>query len=190
MNYSYLMKELLDDELYRHSRYTAEAAVSLAEHYGVDSEKAYLAGIVHDYGKRYAKQELINKAEELGLSLDRTTWKQDKLLHAPVGAAMLKKEHKISDPELLNAIAYHTTGRKGMSLFEKIIYLADKIEKSRQFVGLEEIRKIAYTNLDQALLAVVDLTIASVLARGLLLHPRSVVFRNSLLEVLGEKEYN
>ncbi len=188
MNYPYLMKEMLDDELYRHCLYTAEAAASLAKCYGIDSENAYLTGMVHDYGKRYSAQELLGKAEELGLSLDPITRRQGKLLHAPVGAALLEKELKISDAEILEAVACHTTGRSSMTLFEKIIYLADKIEKSRQFEGIEKIRRTAYTNLEQALIAVIDAAIGSVLSRGLLLHPRSVEFRNSLLMEIEEQD--
>ena len=181
MNYNHIMQELLDLELYRHCLQTAEAAVCLAEHYGQDADKAYLTGLVHDYGKRYSKQELNCKANQMGLSLDKITRQQEKLLHAPVGAALLKRELKIMDPEVLKAVKYHTTGRSGMSLFEKIIYLADKIEAGRQYRGIEEIRKLAYRNLNQALLIVVDNAISSVLSRGLLLHPGTVAFRNNLL---------
>ncbi len=190
MNYSYIMQEKLDDDLYRHCVYTAEAAVSLAEHYGADAEKAYLAGIVHDYGKRYSGRELLHKADQLGLLLDQVTRKQEKLLHARVGAALLESELGINDSEILNAVVYHTTGREGMSLFEKIIFLADHIEKSRQYEGVDKIRKLAFRDLDQALLAAVDTTIRSVLARGLMLHTRSVEFRNSLLAEIGKNDYN
>ncbi len=180
--YSSLIKERLGEKLYRHSLSVAEAAVSLAEHYGADTEKAKLAGLVHDYGKRYSKQDLIRKAELLELPLDRITKQQVKLLHAPVGAALLESELKISDPEIIRAVAYHTTGRRGMALLDKITYIADYVEEGRQFEGVEYIRKAAYCNLDQALLAAVDTAIRSILDRGLLLHPRSVDFRNSLLE--------
>lgn len=181
MNYNQIMHELLDSELYRHCLQTAETAVCLAKHYDQDADKAYLTGLVHDYGKRYSKQELNLKADQMGLTLDRITRQQEKLLHAPVGAALLKRELKITDPVVLGAVKYHTTGGIGMSLFEKIIYLADKIEAGRQYPGVEKIRKLAYVKLDQALLVVVDNAISSVLSRGLLLHPRSVAFRNFLL---------
>ncbi len=180
--YSSLMKERLDGELYRHSLSVAEAAVSLAEYYGADTGKAELAGLVHDYGKRYSKQDLIRKADLLGLSLDRITRQQEKLLHAPVGAALLKSELEICDPEIIRAVACHTTGQIGMTLLDKIIYLADYVAEDRQFEGVEQIRKTAYSNLDRALLAAVDMGIKSVVDRGLMLHPRSVAFRNSLLE--------
>ncbi len=188
--YSSLMKEMLDDETYRHSRRVAEAAVKLAEHYGIDPGKAKLAAIVHDYGKRYSRQELIQKANQLGLKLDRITRQQEKLLHAPVGAALLESELKILDPEVAGAVAYHTTGRIGMTLLEKILYLADFIEEGRRYEGVEFIRKAAYSNLERALLAAVDMTIKSVVARGLLLHPRSVAFRNRLLEEITNDPFH
>jgi predicted HD superfamily hydrolase involved in NAD metabolism len=176
-----LMKEMLDEELYRHSLGVAEAALSLSECYGADTQKAYLAGMIHDYGKRYTKKELLRKAQLMGLSLDRITRQEKRLLHAPVGAALIRSELKIKDPDIIKAVAYHTTGRSGMTLLEKVIYLADYIEAGREFKGVELIREIAAKNIDQALLVAVNQAIKSVLARDLMLHPRSVVFRNSLL---------
>jgi len=181
--YRRMIKDMLDDELYRHSLGVAEVAVSLAKHLGIDCCKAEISGLVHDYGKRYTYHDLIAKAENLGISLDRITKREGRLLHAPVGAALLETELKISDPEIIRAVAFHTTGRSGMTLFEKVVYLADYIEMGRQFEGIEKIREIAYVNIDLALLAAVDQAIRSVIERGFMLHPRSVAFRNSLLAV-------
>ncbi len=181
MNYSSLMKESLKANLYQHCLGTANAAFSLAAHYGADENKANLAGLVHDYGKRYSAPELLRKADEHSIYLDFYTRSSGKLLHAPVGAALLKIEQGLDDPEVLRAVKYHTTGRRGMTLLEKILYLADYIEEGRRFDGVKEIRKAAFLNLDEALLLAVDNTISSVVRRGLLLHPRSVAFRNSLI---------
>ncbi len=181
MNYTSLMKERLKTDLYHHCLGTAEAAFKLAAHYGADKDKAYLAGIVHDYGKRYSAGELLTKADEHGICLDFYTRNSGKLLHAPVGAALLNIELELEDPEVLQAVAYHTTGRRGMTLLEKILYLADYIEEGRNFEGVAEIRKAAFNNFEKALLLAVDNTISSVVRRGLLLHPRSVAFRNSLI---------
>lgn len=172
---------MLDEKLFRHSMGVAKAAASLAEYYGQSKEKAYLTGIVHDYGKRYSRQELIKKAEEMNLRLDRVTREESRLLHAPVGAALLKSEGKVKDPEILRAVYYHTTGRKGMTGLEKVIYLADYIEEGRDFAEADKIRKLAWSDPEQAMLEAVEFAIESVLQRGLLLHPRSVAFRNSLL---------
>lgn len=179
--YSILMKDRLSRELYLHSLGAAEAAVGLARQYGADESKAYLAGMVHDYGKRYSGSELLQKADLHGVPLDRWTRQSNKLLHAPVGAALLKIELEIDDPEIISAVAYHTTGRSGMSLLEKIVYLADYIEAGRLYDGVENVRNIALKNLDQALLLAVDTAIRSVVDRKLLLHPQSVAFRNSLI---------
>lgn len=176
-----LMKEMLNDELYRHSLGVAEAALYLADLHGADPRKAYLAGMVHDYGKRYSSEELLRKAHFLGVQLDRIARQEERLLHAPVGAALIVSELKISDSDIIKAVAYHTTGRSNMTLLEKVVYLADFIEKGRDFEGVDLIREAACNNIDQALLAAVNQTIESVLTRGLLLHPRSVAFRNSLL---------
>lgn len=181
MNYSSLMKESLKTNLYQHCLGTAEAAYELAAHYGTDKEKAYLAGIVHDYGKRYSAGELLRKADEHGIFLDFYTRNSSKLLHAPVGAALLNIELKLDDPEVIQAVAYHTTGHRTMTLLGKILYLADYIEEGRNFEGVEEIRKAAFNNFEEALLLAVDNTICAVVRRGLLLHPRSVAFRNSLI---------
>ena len=188
MNYTYLMKEKLDSELFKHSLGTAKAAAELAKRYDVDSEKVYLAGIVHDYAKPLSGDELLKKAEQLQVPLDRITRQQHKLLHAPVGAVLLEKELEIRDPDVLKAVAYHTTGHSKMSNFEKVLYLADYIEENRQISGVEEIRKAAEKDLELALLIALDTAIQSIVARRLMLHPDSVAFRNSLLKELAGKD--
>lgn len=179
--YRELMQKTLDAELYEHSLATAEIATELAELYGSKREKAYLAGLVHDYGKRLKRQQLLEAAERYNLKLDSITLGDARLMHAPVGAVLLAEELKIKDHELLNAVSYHTTGYSGMTLLAKVLYLADCIEPGRKFDGVDKIRELAAVDLEQALLAAVDKTICSVVARGMKLHPRSVAFRNSLL---------
>ncbi|MBM4234933.1 MAG: HD domain-containing protein [Firmicutes bacterium] len=180
--YRELMRKRLDAELYEHSLATAETAAELAVRYGSKREKAYLAGLVHDYGKRLKRRQLLEVAESYNLKLDRITMGEAKLLHAPVGAALLTEELKINNRELLNAVSFHTTGSSGMTLLARVLYLADCIEPGRTFDGVDKIRELAAIDLEQALLAAVDKTICSVVARGLKLHPRSVAFRNSLLD--------
>ncbi len=181
-----LIEEHLGKRLYRHSVGVAETAAALAARYRVDRHRAYLAGLIHDYGKAYNREELCRKADLLGLRLDRITLAEKRLLHAPVGAALLQFELGLTDPAVIKAVAYHTTGREKMTLLEKVLYLADLVEPGRDFDGVEKLREIAFTGLEPALLAAVDQTIQSVIRRGMLLHPRSVQFRNSLLASLRE----
>ncbi len=176
-----IVRERLNPNLFRHSIGVAQAARALAERYGADPDAAYLSGLIHDFGKQYSKDELLQAAVHYQHSLDDLTCRTVKLLHAEVGAVLVEKELGISDPEILNAVVFHTTGRPGMTLLEKIIYLADYIEPGRTHTGLDELRELAFRQLDQALLVAVEQSIKSVLQRGLLLHPRSVEFRNSLL---------
>ena len=175
------LRKHLGPELYRHSLGVAETALELAERYGADKRRAYLAGLVRDYAKNLSAERLLALASHFGLPIDRITRAEPRLLHAPVGAALLPLEMKITDTAVLNAIACHTTGSSRMSLLARIVYLADVIEPSRDYPGVERLRQEAFQDFTGALLAAVENTIGSVLARGLLLHPRSVSFRNQLL---------
>lgn len=179
--YRDLMQRTLSETLFRHSLGTAEAAAALAAHYGADVEKAYIAGLLHDYAKQYSKEVMYCKADQLGLKLDPIIRHEGKLLHAPLGSALLRTEIGFEDPDILEAIAYHTTGHEVMSLLGEVLYLADFIEESRCFEGVDKIRAVAYLDLDKALLRAVDHTICSVLTRGLILHPHSIAFRNRLI---------
>lgn len=171
----------LGSKLYEHSLGVAQTAACLANRYGSQQEKAYLAGLVHDYGKVYPGPELVRLARQMGLDLDWISLAETGLLHAPVGAALLPVELEVSDIEIIKAVKYHTTCRKGASLLEKIVYLADYIEPGRRHPAVALVREAAENNLHRALLLAVEQTIRSVLDRGKLLHPRSVEFRNSLI---------
>ncbi len=180
-DYQGIVENNLEERLYRHSLGVAKIAESLAQKNGADRCKAYLAGLLHDYGKRYSTNQLMEKAKELSIDLDWFCINEPKLLHAPVGAALLKSELDIYDKELLDAVAYHTTGKAKMTMLGKILYLSDSIEPGREYRGVNEIRSLASFDLDGAILKVVEYTILSVLERKLLLHPLSVELRNDLL---------
>ena len=180
-NYRKRLQEHLGAELYRHSLGVAETAAALAVRYRGDRRRAYLAGLLHDFGKGYSQIELGRIAGQMGLCLDRVSLEEKGLLHAPVGAALLQRELGVTDAAVLKAVADHTTGRARLPLLGKILYLADMIEPGRDFEGVAQLRELAFTDLDKALLAAVDHTIQAVIQRGLLLHPRSVHIRNSLL---------
>ncbi len=176
------LKKMMEDELYQHSQGVADTAKALAARYGADGNKAYLAGLVHDYAKGFPAEVLFEMAQQLSIPLDRVSRTEKRLLHGPVAAALLPRELGITDREIISAVAYHTTGRPEMALLEKVVYLADFIEPGRAFPGVEKLRRTAMQSLEEALLAAVEETICSVLKRGLMLHPRSILFRNSLLD--------
>ena len=119
----------------------------LADVFGCDKDKALIAGALHDC----AKELPIEKQLELAKKYSGDLFTEKKLLHSPAGATFAKEEFGIEDKEILDAICYHTTGRGDMSILEKIVYLADKIEPSRNYTDLTPIREAAEKDLDSAM---------------------------------------
>lgn len=172
----------LSEKRYTHSLGVAEEAVKLAERYGADKDKAYIAGLVHDTAKEISADDARKMLKEsFGLKPDSVTYNVPKLLHAPLGACMAQTEFEIFDPEILDAIKYHTTAKADMPILTKIIYMADYIEPNRDFDGVDELRKIAYEDIDKAVLIGLDYTIEELLSAGKMFHPDTVHARNYLL---------
>ncbi len=183
------LKKNLSDERYSHSLGTAQAAQELAKQYGLDSDKAYLAGLVHDCAKNMDNNKLLdlikNKIKE-GFNVDEL--KNPKVYHAIAAPYVAKKEFEIDDAEILNAIRKHTIGSTDMSLFDKIIFLADKIELNTRD---ETYRKPLYdileqnkgiNGLDMALFKCYSETIKSLVQRKLFICPDTIDVYNKLQE--------
>lgn len=179
--WEFALRDKLGLTLYRHSLSVKQVAIDLARCYGANTEKASIAGILHDYGKAFSHEDLLRCAHKWGMEIDEVTLNEPDLLHAPVGARLIQKQFNINDKEVLEAVEVHTTGRKGMGLLAKIIYLADYIEVGRNYPGVERLRELAFKDLDKAVLTAVEQTISYVLKRGRLIHPNSIFLRNSLV---------
>ncbi|MDK2918044.1 MAG: hypothetical protein PWQ37_777 [Candidatus Petromonas sp.] len=182
------LKEILSKRLtparYKHSLGVCETASKLAKLYGVSLEKAEISGLLHDYAKDISKDEAKIYIKKYKITIDKVIAKQIDLAHGMIGAELVRHELGIEDPEVLNAIRYHTTGREEMSKLDKIIYLSDYIEPNRDFPGVEDMRKMALTNLNKATLLGLDNSIQYVLSKGNLLHINSILARNSLIEYM------
>lgn len=126
------LKENLSSERYFHTLGVMEEAIELAKRYNADIKKAEIAGLLHDNAKCMTKEDLRKFISENLPDLDKNELKNYKTLHAPVGAYFAKEKFKISDPEIISAIRWHTLGRVNMTLLEKIVFLADKIEKNNK----------------------------------------------------------
>ncbi|MCM3761546.1 bis(5'-nucleosyl)-tetraphosphatase (symmetrical) YqeK [Alkalihalobacillus oceani] len=174
------IKPHLTEHRYVHTLGVLESALMLAERYGADQKKAELAAIFHDYAKFRDKKEMRALVQER-LSDKSILDYGDELLHAPCGAYYVAEEVGLIDEEVLNAIRYHTTGRPGMSLLEKIIFLADYIEPGRVFKGVEEVREIAQKDLDKAIVAALANTVSFLLKRGQLVYPKTIDTYNHLI---------
>lgn len=180
---------LLTDHRYTHSLGVVETAVKMAEHFGVDSEKTEIAALLHDCAKQIPHPEQLDLCRKYGISLDEVKEKELGLLHAELGAYMAEQEFGVKDPEILDAIRYHTLGREDMSDLEKILYLADIIEPNRKdFEGLSELRDLCFKNLDRALLFGFGLTIAHTNRNGHILHNQTIEAEKYIREKLRKEE--
>ncbi|GIN89691.1 hypothetical protein J6TS1_21530 [Siminovitchia terrae] len=145
-----IVNEKIAGPRYEHTKRVAETAEKLAVKYGEDVEKTVLAAIFHDYAKLLPVDGLRKIISDHQMD-PRLVDYHPELWHGPAGAILVRDEIGIDDLDIFNAIRYHTTGRAGMSLLEKIIYIADYIEPGRQFDGLDEVRMLADIDLDKAL---------------------------------------
>ncbi|GHU73656.1 nicotinate-nucleotide adenylyltransferase [Clostridia bacterium] len=171
-----ILKETLSPKRFQHSMGTAAKAVELAARYDVSVEQADLAGLLHDNAKYLDDEGLRTEANRLGIEYDAQRWENPELLHASVGAAMLRERFGVTDPEVARAVRAHNTGSADMSRLDLVAYLADKIEDSReQYPGLDELRLIAQDNLESAVVATMSGIIRHVQSRGQFLHPDTVL---------------
>ncbi len=178
------MEKIIDDigkRRFEHSLRVRDTALKLAEINGVDSQKAEIAALYHDCAKIEDKEVLLEKSKEFDLILDDYMLENHELIHAHLGARMAEKSYGIKDRDILNAIKYHTTGRDAMSLLEKVIYMADYIEPKRNFPGVEEVRELAFKDIDKALFMALSKTIVSLVDNGQLIQIETVIARNDFI---------
>ena len=183
------LKRILSQKRFEHSLGVADEAVRLAKHYGADPQQAYVAGLVHDCAKEIPADKASGMlSERYGVTADQMSLHMPRLLHGVLGACMAQSEYGIYDPVVLDAVRYHTTGKADMGLLAKIIYIADYIEPTRDFEGVEELRELAYKNLDLAIIQGIDFTIRDLIERKMPLHPDTIHARNFLLLHQEENE--
>lgn len=159
-------------------------SVSLAERFGSDPVKADLAALLHDLAKFWPIERQESVMREHGLNTELLEYDKQ-LLHAEVAAFVAEQEYGIDDPEVLDAIRYHTSGRVGMTLLDKIVCLADYIEPGRNFPGVDRMRELAEHNLEQALVAGFDSTITFLIEKQKIIFPLTVLARNDIVRRLG-----
>ncbi|WP_379136329.1 bis(5'-nucleosyl)-tetraphosphatase (symmetrical) YqeK [Paenibacillus sp. sgz500958] len=177
----------MPDKRWKHTLGVMESAVKLAERYGADPQRAEKAAILHDVAKYWPVDKMRAIIEDNGLSQELLL--HDKQLwHAEVGAYVAATDYGIQDQEVLDAIRYHTSGREGMGLLEKIVCLADYIEPGRDFPGVDRIRKLSKSSLEEGLVAGLDSTISLLLEKRRVVFPLTVLARNDLVRILEEKE--
>ena len=144
---------------------TEQEAIRLALRYGADVQKARVAALLHDCTKKLDMEEQLALCRQYGIRLDELEQRALKLLHAKTGAAIARDLFGVDD-EIYSAIYWHTTGHANMTLLEKIMYLADYIEPTRNFPGVNELRAACNESLDKGLRMGLEMTIQEMHDRG------------------------
>lgn len=186
--YIKLIKERLSDYRFYHSMCVAESAVQLAKRYGADEEKARVAGILHDVMKEESKKAQLAVIEKAGMKMTELEKKNKKVYHQMSGAAYVKEELGITDEEIINAIRYHTTGRRGMSLMEKIIYLADFISADRDYEDVDVMRRKVDEGMEEGMLYAFRYTIVDLVNQCKEIHPDTLDAYNWVIEETEERK--
>lgn len=162
------IEENFDDKRKMHTKNVVKEAEILAKRYGEDQDKAKLAAKFHDMCKGLEREKMNELIKEIGLPEEYLD--NDNLAHSKLAAYHMKKDFNIEDEDVINAVKYHTTGREGMSRLEQIVFLADSIEESRSFSGIEQLRELALSDLDKACLLNLDQIIEHVSEQKQFIH--------------------
>lgn len=174
----------MPERRWRHTEGVMATAVSLSRRFGEDPGRAELASILHDVAKFWAVDRQAGVIRDNGLQPDVLQYDKE-LWHAVVGAWVAEHDFGVTDSGVLDAIRYHTSGRRGMTKLEKIVWLADYIEPGRDFPGVDDIRALSEESLEKAVLAGLDFTIGFLIAKGKRIYPLTIEARNGLIEELS-----
>lgn len=176
----------LSEKRLKHTEGVVETAIKLAEINGEDTQKAELAALFHDMFKCVKTDALNVYVREL--KLDKKYLDNSNLAHGKVAALIMKKDYDITDEDIINAVSFHTTGRSGMSMLERIIYIADAVEPNRKYPGVEEIRNMAFKDINKACLMSMERTVSYVNENGDYLDQDTLEARDYMVDIIEEKE--
>lgn len=180
----------LEPMRYEHSLSVSFMCTALAMRYGYDLEKAELAGLLHDCAKQYNDQSILKKCEKEKIALTDDQKKAPSILHAIYGKWLVQNKYNIKDPEILEAISWHTTGKPQMALLEEILYVADYIEPRRyKAADLPRLRKLAFVNLEDTVYHILHNSLAYLREKKCFINPMSdkaYEYYKTLYEEKGE----
>jgi len=191
------IRNLMDKDLYGHSVGTMEKAKELFRlHYSKTpgpgpskkelnglEYRIILASLLHDYAKIFSYDKLIKEIGKNKWHVDDFSLVCKPILHSFAGGYLVKRDFSIDDSTVLDAIKYHSTGRKNMNIIEKIIYISDKIEKTREYDGIGHLRDLSVRDLDACLIETYRFNIIYLLNKKQALHPDTCGIWNNILEV-------
>ncbi len=166
-----LLKEHLTEKRFYHTLSVAKEAVKLAKMYGADTKRAFLAGLLHDICKDMTGETQLKMFSEFGIILDSLVLNAPKLWHSFLGAEYIKNKLSIKDQEIIDAVRYHTTAAAGMTLLQKILYIADFTSEERNYDGVELMREAAYTSMEKAMYEALLFSVNDLKEKGKPVHP-------------------
>lgn len=170
------MEKVQDAKRFAHTLGVEFTAAALAMKYQADVTDAQIAGLLHDCAKCLTDEKRVSICEKHRIPMTDIERRNPFLLHAKVGEYLAREKYGITNPDILNAIRFHTTGRENMSLLERIVFVADYIEPGRsQAPNLTEIRQLAFTDLDAAMLKILEDTLSYLKATGSELDPMTEI---------------
>jgi nicotinate-nucleotide adenylyltransferase len=179
--YSEILRGRLTEKRFHHSLEVAKEARRLAEKYGADPDRAYTAGLVHDIMKDTDKKAQLQILADFGILQDDVEKQAPKLWHAHCGAVFLEKVLGMEDREILSAVRYHTTARAGMSLLEKILYLADFTSADRDYDDVDEMRRLVEIGIAPAMLYALRYSIRDLIDQKKAIHPDTLAAYNEMV---------
>ena len=183
------MAELLPEKRLTHCLGVERAAIELAQRFGIDTEKAGLAGLLHDYAKKLSDQEFLDLIDRYQLDPDLKNWGNN-VWHGMVGIYKIQEDLGIEDAEILRAIEIHTVGSSTMSELDKVVYVADYIEHNRDFPGVDKARELAQRSLNQAVAYETARTMEHLAHKGMPIYPQTLETYNAFVRYLKEIEEN
>ncbi len=181
-------KKHLTSQRFYHSQCVAAEAARLARRYGADVEQARLAGILHDIMKDTPPEEQLKILGDSGIILTDMQRRTPKLWHSLCGAAYLEHTLGATDQAVLQAVRCHTGGRSGMTLLDKVLFVADYISADRDYPGVEDMRQAADRSLEEAMVEGIAFTVNETMGQRRLLGQESIAAYNEALVILEEQK--
>ena len=179
------METVMPEKRLRHCLGVEKAARELAERFGLDVEKAGLAGLLHDYAKKVSDEDFLSLIDKYRLDPDLKNWGNN-VWHGMVGIYKIQEDLGIEDAEILRAIEIHTVGSGTMSELDKVVYVADYIEHNRDFPGVDKARELAQRSLNQAVAYETARTVEHLAQKGRPIYPQTLETYNAFVGYLKE----
>lgn len=179
------VRAVMSPKRFNHVLGVERAAIALAEKYGYDTEKAGLAGLLHDYAKEIPDQEFLELIDKYELDPELKKWGNN-VWHGMVGIYKIQEDLGLTDSEILRSIEIHTVGSHEMSTLDKIVYVADYIEHNRNFPLVEEARQVAEQSLDKAVAFETVHTVEHLAHQALPIFPQTLETYNAFVHYLKE----